>query len=126
MPPTRPPIDENCRKCAGPLLAEDRQRRLGDVDDAEQVRLDLRPEVLVGGLLDRGTVRVPGVVRDHVEAAELVDSGLYRGLRRLGVGDVEGDRADRVAVLASTRSSSCSGLRAVATTRSPAVQDRPR
>ncbi len=59
----------------------------------------MRPEVGVGGLLDRGAVRVAGVVRDHVEAAELVESGPYGGPTRGCVGDVQSDRADLIAVL---------------------------
>jgi hypothetical protein len=83
---------------AAALGAQDGQCRLGDVHDAEQVGVDLRPEVVQGDVLDRGEVGVPGVVDHHVDAAERRDA---RGDGRLGgggVGHVERDGQDPGAV----------------------------
>ena len=71
------------------LCAQHRNGGLGDDDDAEQVRLDLRAEVLEARLLDGPDVAVSGIVDQHVEPAEHLDGlahGLVRGPR---VGDVE-------------------------------------
>ena len=83
---------------AGALLAQDRQGGLGDVDDAEEVRVDLGAEVLGGDVLDRGEVGVAGVVDDDVEAAERLDRRPHGGLGGGRVGDVEGHLAEPVAV----------------------------
>ena len=83
---------------AAALLAQHRQRRLGDVDDAEEVGVDLGAEVVGVDVLDRGEVRVAGVVDDDVDAAEALAAGGDRGLRGGGVGDVEGEGEDLVGV----------------------------
>jgi hypothetical protein len=56
-------------------------------------------EVVVGGLLDGRDVGVAGVVHDHIEGSERVDRHLDSRARGRGVGDVERDRADAIAVL---------------------------
>ena len=80
------------------LGAQHGQRRLGDVNDAEQVGVDLGAEVIRGDVLDRAEVGVARVVDDDVDPAECLCS---RGDRRLGgggVGDVERERQDLAAV----------------------------
>ena len=84
--------------CAGALLAQDRQRGPSDVDDTEEVGLDLGAEVGLGGVLDRGHVRVPGVVHQDVQAPERLDGGVDGPPRRGRVGHVQGDEADAVPV----------------------------
>ena len=69
---------------AGALGAHDGQDGAGDVDRAEQGRLDLRPEVLGADLLEEAGIEVARVVDQDVDAAEPVDGGA-RGV--LGVLD---------------------------------------
>jgi hypothetical protein len=99
VPPTRPPIEENCRKCPARRGPEDRQRGTRDVDDTEQVGLDLRPEVGRIHVPDSGRVGVAGIVGHDVERAELLDAGRDRGPGGRCVGDVQRHRADLAAVL---------------------------
>ena len=73
------------------LGAHDGQHGAGDVHRAEQVGLDLCPEVLGGDLLEEPGVEVAGVVDEHVDAAEPLDGGLHGRLGVLGAGDVELD-----------------------------------
>src|SRR6266511_582347 len=94
-----PPADgRELDEMAGALRVQDRQGGLGDVDDAEEVGLDLRAEVVVGVVLDGCGVRVAGVVDHHVQSSERVDGGLDGRTRGRWVGDVQGDGADPVAV----------------------------
>ena len=65
----------------GALLAQNRERRLGDVDDAEEVGVDLPAEILERDVLDGREIRVAGVVDDDVDPAEALHAG---GDRRLG------------------------------------------
>jgi hypothetical protein len=88
----------NLNDVASALSAQDRERRLGHVHDAEQVGLDLLGEVGQGHVFHRGQVGVPGVVDDHVETAERLHPGGHGVLRRDRVGDVEGCRQDLTAV----------------------------
>ena len=74
---------------AGALGAHDREHRAGDVHRAEQVGLDLRPDVLGAELLEEPGVEVAGVVDEHVDAAEPVDGRLDGRFGGGGVGDVE-------------------------------------
>ena len=75
----------------GALGAHDGQHGAGDVQRAEQVGLDLRPEVLRGDFLEEPGEEVAGVVDQHVDAAKPLDGGLHGGLGAGGVGDVELD-----------------------------------
>ena len=43
---------------------------LGDVDDAEEIRLNLRTKFVEAGVFDRADVAVPGIVGEHVEPSE--------------------------------------------------------
>ena len=65
-----------------PLLAHDGQDGAGDVHRAEQVRLNLLLELLWRQLLEEARKEVAGVVDEHVDAAEAVDRGPHRRLRR--------------------------------------------
>jgi hypothetical protein len=62
----------------GPLLPHERERGLGDVDDAEDIRLNLRTKFVEAGIFDRADVAVPGIVGEHIEPSE--------GLCRYGYG----------------------------------------
>src|SRR6266508_1711420 len=94
-----PPADgRELDEMAGALRVQERHGGLGDVDDAEEVGLDLRAEVVVGVVLDGCGVRVAGVVDHHVQSSERVDGGLDGRTRGRWVGDVQGDGADPVAV----------------------------
>ena len=86
-----PAVEEIVHDEPGALGAHDRQHGAGDVQRAEQVGLDLRPEVLGGDLLEEPGVEVAGVVDQHVDAAEPFDGGLHGRLGVGGVGDVELD-----------------------------------
>src|SRR6266568_6176555 len=81
------------------LLAEDREDRLRDVENAEQVRLELVAQLLLGDLLDRSEEPVARVVDDDVDPPERLVRGLHRSEHLVAVGDVELDREDGVAVL---------------------------
>jgi hypothetical protein len=54
------------------------QGGLGDVIDAPEVRLELAAEVLLARCLDRGDVRVAGVVDDDVHPPEPPQCSLER------------------------------------------------
>ena len=94
----RPPIDETWMMWPLRCSPQDGQRRLGDVHDAEQVGVDLRPEVRQRDVLDRREVGVAGVVDHDVEAAERLGSRGHRRRGAGGVGDVERHREDPGAV----------------------------
>src|SRR6266496_1794478 len=81
------------------LLAEDREDRLRDMENAEQVRLELVAQLLLGDLLDRSEEPVARVVDDDVDPPERLVRGLHRSEHLVAVGDVELDREDGVAVL---------------------------
>jgi hypothetical protein len=68
------------------------------VHRAEEDGLDLGAERLKGDLLDRGEVRVAGVVDHHVDAAEALDGPGDRVGRLRRVGDVERHGEKLVAV----------------------------
>ena len=86
---------------AAALGAQHRQRGLGHVHDAEQVGVDLRPEVRQRDVLDCSEVGVARVVDHDVEAAERLGSRGHRRRGGIGVGDVERHREDLVAVAVS-------------------------
>ena len=75
------------------LRAHRREHELAHADEAEDVRLELRADLLERDGLDRARLAVAGVVDQHADRAVLLlhggDGGLHRGL----VGDVEGERA---------------------------------
>ena len=75
----------------GALLAHDRQDGAGDVHRADQARGDLPVHLLGRELLEEARVEAGGVVDEHVDAAEALDSGLDRRLGVLRAGDVEPD-----------------------------------
>src|SRR6266498_2402033 len=81
------------------LLAEDREDRLRDMENAEQVRLELVAQLLLGDLLDRSEEPVARVVDDDVDPPERLVRGLHRSEHLVAVGDVELNREDGVAVL---------------------------
>ena len=61
------------------LLAQVGQRRLGDPQRAEQVGLQLRPDLGLADLLDHAELPVPGVVHDHVQPPEVLVCQPHRG-----------------------------------------------
>ena len=68
--PESPADGRELEDVPGSLSPHDGDRRLRHVHDAEEVRFDLRAEVLHARVLDRRQVAVPGVVREHVEPPE--------------------------------------------------------
>ena len=54
----------------GPLLPHERKRGFGDVDDAEEIRLNLRTKFVEARIFDRADVAVPGIVGGLVEPSE--------------------------------------------------------
>jgi hypothetical protein len=83
----------------GALRAQDRQGRLRDPQRAEQVGLQLGPNLVLGQLLDEAEVPVAGVVDHDVESAEPVVRSLDGGEVGGAIGDVELQREEPVAVL---------------------------
>jgi hypothetical protein len=83
---------------AAALLAQDRQGRLGDVDRAEEVRLDLPSEGLERRVLERHAVTLTRIVDHDGEPAEGGRSVSDGGLRGSRIGDVEGLDAHAVTV----------------------------
>jgi hypothetical protein len=82
----------------GALLAQVRDRGLGDVDDTEEIRLDLRAEAGEGGILDRSDIAVPGVVDEDVEPSERFERALDGVARCSFIRDVERDGAPLIAI----------------------------
>ena len=83
---------------SGALLAQDRQRGLGDPQRTEQVGLELGAGLGLGELLDHAELAVAGVVDDDVEAAEVLVRPRDGGEVGVAVGDVELRSAGPVAV----------------------------
>jgi hypothetical protein len=81
------------------LLAEQRDGRLGDPQGAEQVGLDLAAHLGFGQLLDESEMAIAGVIDHHIEAAEMGVGALDSGDTGRAVGDIQGDRQDRVTEL---------------------------
>src|SRR5580704_1959182 len=54
----------------GPLLPHERKRGLGDVDHAEEIRLNLRTKLVEACVFDRTDVAIPGIVDEHVEPSK--------------------------------------------------------
>ncbi len=115
-----PPIDETCRMWPRALLAQERQRRLGDPERAEEVGLHLVADVGLAELLDHAELAVAGVVDDDVEAAELLVRRADRGERAVPVGDVE------AAAAAAGRRTSRRGRRGSTVSRAVAATESPR
>ena len=80
------------------LLTQDRQRRLGHPERAEEVGLDLRARLLLAHLLDRAEEAVARVVDHDVEPAEVLVCLLDGRVDRRLVGDVERERKHVLAV----------------------------
>jgi hypothetical protein len=77
---------------AAPARAHARQHAPGHGHQAEEVRLEHRPHLLLLAFLDRGQVAVAGVVHQHVDAAEGALRLLHRGVHLRRIGDVEAKR----------------------------------
>jgi hypothetical protein len=83
----------------GAVLTHPRQYSSSDVQGAEKVRLDLRPEVVRADLFEEPGDEVARVVDQDVDPAELVDRSPNGGLGIIGTGHVELD--DQQLVLGS-------------------------
>jgi hypothetical protein len=94
----------------GALLAHDGQDGAGDVHRPEEVDGELALHLLGRELLEVARIVVPGVVDEHVDAAEAVDGRLDRRLGVLAAGDVELDD-EQVIGLTERR---CDGVRVAA------------
>ena len=77
---------------ASPALLHQRQRRVGAVEEAEQVDVDHPPPLLGVGALDRAQQHHAGVVDEDVEAAHLLGGVLDEGARGGLVADVDLER----------------------------------
>jgi hypothetical protein len=62
----------------GALTAQLRQHRPQHVEGAEDVGLELPPQILVGELLQRAEQSVAGVVDHHVDALERREPVVHR------------------------------------------------
>jgi len=95
-----PPADRGeLHDDATALLAQVRYDRLRHVVHAPEVGLELGLEVVLVAGLDRGDVRVAGVVDHDIEAAEALHRSADRGAHGAGVGYVEGERQYLAAVI---------------------------
>jgi hypothetical protein len=65
------------------------QHGLGDPHRAEEVDVEVRPDLFFGGLFDHAVEHHPGVVDDDVEAAEDGGRALHRGEHGAAVGHVQ-------------------------------------
>lgn len=81
------------------LLAHDRDDRLGDVERAEQVDVQLCLQLRRSQLLDRAEQAIAGVVGHDVDTAERLSGARDRGEHALAVRDVQGDGEDCIPVL---------------------------
>src|SRR3954471_8815901 len=81
----------------GALGAQERQRRLGHPQHAEEVGLELGAGILLGDLLDHAELSVTGIVDDDVEPAEVLVRAANGGEVSPAVGDVKPQRQDAVA-----------------------------
>src|SRR5438477_9908799 len=81
-----------------PLLAHDRQRSTGHVNDAIKICVHQRLESLRTQLLERSDVAVSRVIYEDIEVSENVNRQLHRCLRRLFVGHVERSGATLIAI----------------------------
>jgi len=88
-------------------LTHDRQHRLGHLQQAEYIGLELGADVFLARLLEEAEMAVARVVDQHIDPAEALGRRCNRGLRLLGLGDVEIDGqqpiADRVGPLGADR-----------------------
>src|SRR5437867_11119062 len=82
-----------------PLLAHDRKRSAGHINDAIEFCVHQRLESNRTQLLERSYVAVSSVIFDDNEATECVDCHLQRCLRSLFVGHVVASRPNLIAVL---------------------------
>src|SRR5882757_1808259 len=82
-----------------PLLAHDRQRSAGHINDAIEICVHQRLESLRTQLLERSDVTVSRVIYDDIEVSENVNRHLHRCLRRLFVSHVERSGANLIAIL---------------------------
>ena len=73
------------------LRAHDGQDRAGDIHRAEEARRQLPFDLLWRQLLEVARLKGPGVVDQHVDAAEPVDRGAHRGLGIGAAGNVQLD-----------------------------------
>ena len=117
--PTMPAVEEIVDDQTGALGTHDGKHRPGDVHRAEQVGLDLRPEVLGADLLEEPGVEVASVIDEHVDASEPIDGSLDGRLGVGGVSNVELD--DNSSSFWSKAAMTVSVLRPVATTALPAA-----
>jgi len=81
-----------------PLLPHERDRRLGHVDDAEEIGLDLGPELSEACVLDRADIAIARIVDENIQPSEGFGSCLDGTVCCLLIGDVECDGANLFAV----------------------------
>jgi hypothetical protein len=81
----------------GPLLPHQRQCGLGDVDNAEKIRLNLRTKFVEARIFDRADIAVPGIVNKHVEPPEGLSRYGHRTGRCLLVRHIKRDGAHLIA-----------------------------
>ena len=74
------------------LRAHALQRLTRDIEDAEEIDLHLRPDLLITVLLETAREAIPRVVDDDIDAAEVLDRGVEGGGDAGFVGDVEFER----------------------------------
>ena len=104
-----------------PAVAHHRQRRVGAVEEPEQVDVDHRPPLVRVGALDRAQQHHAGVVDQDVEAAHLLGGAVDERAGRGLVADVDLECASRAALatIRSARPSSRSLRRAPSATAAP-------
>src|SRR5947208_16680495 len=81
-----------------PLLAHNRQRSAGHINDAIEVCVHQRLESLRTQLLERNDVTVSRVIYDDIELSQYANRHLRKGLRRVLVSNVQRNGAIRIAL----------------------------
>jgi len=76
----------------GAALSHRRQHRLDHGDRAEYVDLELPPQVVDRGFLQKAFVAIAGIVHQHVDGADIFLDRRDRGRDLRGVGDVKDHR----------------------------------
>src|SRR5713101_7803002 len=80
------------------LLPHERDRSLGEIDDAEQIRLDLGAYVFEARIFDRADIAIARIVHEYIETGEPLDRRRDGITGPMWIGDVEGEGVDLMAI----------------------------
>jgi hypothetical protein len=80
------------------LPAHDRDRCLGNNDDAEEIGFDLGTEIGKAGILNRADISIARIVNEDIQSSKGIRGCLYGPLCRSLISNVEGDGANSITV----------------------------